>query len=218
MSGRSIDSIIFDLDGTLIDSLPGIGASVAVALRECMPGYDLPQLHGLVGPPIGLMFQRLYPERTVEQIGAMVAAFRRHYDTVGCVQSRLYDGVARTLETLHARGLQLFVLTNKPAGPTAAILKTLGILDRFRFVVSPDSPQAAFSVKSAGAVWLQERYALAAERTLLVGDGVDDAHAAERCGFKFLLAAYGYGQAARAGGLQVAGILDSFFEIDRFVV
>jgi phosphoglycolate phosphatase len=217
MSGRRWDNIIFDLDGTLVDSLPGIEASARHAVGKCLPGISLPQLRELIGPPIRTIFSRLWPERDRSEIDAIVAAFRQHYDSEGCLLSRLYPGVPETLGQLRDAGLTMFVLTNKLSLSAGIILENAGIRPFFSEVMSPDSAEPPYSVKSEGAALLQARHHLVPERTILMGDGMDDMEAAAACGFVFLAAVYGYGRANRD---RAPGILfaQTFSEIARLML
>jgi phosphoglycolate phosphatase-like HAD superfamily hydrolase len=111
----------------------------------------------------------------------------------------------------------MFVLTNKLARSTGIILENAGIRPFFWDVMSPDSATPPYSVKREGATILQARHHLVPERTLLMGDGVDDLEAAAACGFVFLAAAYGYGSAAQnpAPGIFFA---QTFSEIARLML
>jgi phosphoglycolate phosphatase len=217
MSGRRCDNIIFDLDGTLVDSLPGIEASARYAVGECLPGIALPEIRELIGPPIRTIFSRLWPERNREEIDATVAAFRRHYDSEGCLLSRLYPKVAETLSHLRDAGMTMFVLTNKLALSAGIILENTGIRPFFSDVMSPDSVEPFYSIKSEGAAILQARHHLVPQRTALMGDGVDDVEAAAVGGFVFVAAVYGYGSANRD---RTPGILfaQTFSEIARLML
>jgi phosphoglycolate phosphatase len=217
MKPRRWDNLIFDLDGTLVDSLPGIEASARYAVENCLPGISLPELRGLIGPPIRTMFTQLWPERDRAEIEALVAVFRQHYDTEGCLLSRLYPGVHDTLDDLHDAGMAMFVLTNKLSRSADVILRKTGIRQFFLDVMSPDSAEPPYAVKNEGAAILQIRYQLVPGRTLLMGDGVNDLEAAEACGFVFVAAAYGYGNASQASAPAIPPA-QTFSEIARLML
>jgi phosphoglycolate phosphatase len=217
MTPKRWDSIIFDLDGTLVDSLPGIEASARHAVEKCLPGISLPEIRGLIGPPIRTMFAQLWPERDRVEVEALVAAFRQHYDTKGCLLSQPYPGVHDTLYDLHEAGTAMFVLTNKLSHSADIILEKSGIRQFFLDVMSPDSVEPPYSVKSEGAAILQSRYHLVPARTLLMGDGVNDLEAAAACGFVFVEAAYGYGNASQDSAPGTSPV-QTFSEIARLML
>jgi phosphoglycolate phosphatase len=218
MTKQRVTAIIFDLDGTLVDSLPGIEASLRVAVATCNPPRQVPALRGIIGPPIAQMIARLWPDLADAQRACAVAAFRRHYDSEGCLLSPLFDGVLPTLSALQAHGIELFLLTNKPQRPTQTILEQTAMRQYLRDAVSPDTNDPPFAVKSAGALWLRARYSLRRETTLVVGDGLDDAEAAAECGFGFVAAAYGYGGAAQRSDLHPVAVLETFSAIREIVL
>lgn len=218
MKNRPWDNVVFDLDGTLVDSLPGIEASAQSAVGQCLPGVSLPPIRELIGPPIRTMFGQLWPERAPAEIEALVTAFRRHYDTEGCLRSEVYPGVRETLAQLQAANVQMFVLTNKLSISAGIILERTGIKSFFSEVMSPDSAEPLYAAKSDGAAILQTRYHLDPTRTILMGDGADDLDAAAACGFAFVVAAYGYGSASRSRSLTGLPVAKTFSEIARLVL
>jgi len=188
-----IRNLVFDLDGTLFDSLPSIEQTARVAVSRALPEMPPPDLRSLVGPPIAKMFAKLWPDLPPEKMAVLLAEFRAEYDTAGCLGATPYDDVLAVMERLHERGLRLFVLTNKPEKPTRAILNCHGLLPLLSAVSSPDS-NPPFSAKPLGAQALAAEFKLRPEETGLVGDGADDAESARVCGFRFFYAAYGYGR------------------------
>ncbi len=207
-------SVIFDLDGTLVDSLPGIEFSARTAIASVLPGVPMPDLKAVIGPPIATMFARLWPDLDPEKMALLVAAFRSHYLDKGCLDSSPFPGVMETLFLLQTAGMRMFVLTNKPAAPTKTILGALGVAEMFAAVLSPDSPESPFYSKPDGARALMRWFTLDPGQTTLVGDGADDAAAAEACGFHFIAAAYGYGTAAATAGTRA----EKFSEIGRHLL
>lgn len=192
----SFSNVIFDLDGTLVHSLPGIEQSAMAAISRVLPQEPMPDLRSLIGPPIAKMFAQLWPGLPAEQMSGLLAEFRTHYDTKGCLCSAPFPHTRETLAKLHAAGLSLFVLTNKPSHPAKKILNHLGLASLFVEIMGPDSIHPPFPTKPEGARFLMQKHSLAADATLMVGDGVDDAEAAEACGFHFAAVCYGYGRAA----------------------
>jgi phosphoglycolate phosphatase len=186
-------NVVFDLDGTLVDSVPGINASLRAAVAFHGLPLEVRDLSRYVGPPLREMILQMWPHLAPGEVDKLVHAFRGHYNTQGCLSAALYPGMLEQLVQLHGSAVQLFVLTNKPLEPTLKILEHLSIKRFFRAVHSPDSPDCPFSVKADGALRLAGAYGLLPEQTLLVGDSSEDREAAEAAGFSFLRAAYGYG-------------------------
>ncbi len=186
-------NLVCDLDGTLIDSCAGIDASARHAQEQCLHGQEHVSLRPHIGPPLSEMFSRVFPNLGPAEIAKLVEQFRCHYDTKGWRLCRPFADVPATLRTLASRDVSLFILTNKPACATQAIVDAAGLLPLFSDIISPDSRVPAFNSKVEAALALQERHQLLAVETIVVGDGRDDQRAAEACGFSFVFAKYGYG-------------------------
>jgi phosphoglycolate phosphatase len=212
-----IRNVIFDMDGTLVDSLPGITASASHAISAVLPGQAMPDLASHIGPPIAVMFARLWPALPVEQMESLIGAFRHHYATTGWLGSKAYFGVTETLEELRTGGVSMFVLTNKPLSPARRILERARLNRFFRDLMCPDSCDPPFERKSDGAKALAQRFGLQPAETVVMGDGIDDAVAAAECGFGFIAAAYGYGTAG-AGSAPSLAVVSAFSEVRRLVL
>jgi phosphoglycolate phosphatase len=189
-----IRNVIFDLDGTLVDTRSGIEYSMRLALRSEFPGGE-PALRGCrLGPPIREIFGRLCPGIDPVGLDRLERHFRSSYDTVGWKRSQAYPGAASVLNDLHAMGTRLFVATNKPKWASCAILDRLRLRAYFEAVVSPDSVSPRFSSKGQIVAHLLKEYALDQAVTALVGDSEDDRVAASENGIRFVAANYGYGK------------------------
>jgi phosphoglycolate phosphatase len=204
-------NIIFDLDGTLVDSLPGIEASLRAALAICQPNRSLPpgKLRPFVGPPLAGIIGALWPDLTLAEIGALVAAYRAHYLAESCAKTAAFPGVTGLLAELPEAGARLFLLTNKPRAQTEMILTRQGWTEFFAEIGCPDDARHPFGSKADGAVSLRDRHALSPTATLLVGDALNDAEAAAAADFGFVRAAYGYGESGGHGisyGKELAAI------------
>jgi len=189
------DNLICDLDGTLVDSLPGIEFSAHEAMRHCLPDRQLPPLRPLIGPPIRQIFEIIWPDLKDEEINLLMNAFRKHYDKEGCLMSVVYPGVISTLSALLCLGVRLYVVTNKPLQSTSSVLRHVGLNDLFLDVSTPDKAGEGWKDKSEGVMQLIRRYKLSSESTMLVGDSWDDNKAAMQCGLFFVPVTYGYGYA-----------------------
>jgi phosphoglycolate phosphatase len=188
--------VFFDLDGTLVDTFPGIAASAQAALAAVRPDRPAPDFRPFIGPPIREIFRRALNEEDPGVLDALEQVFRRNYNAEGWRRSLPYPGAARVLADLGAAGCGCYLLTNKPRVPTESILAHLDLTVCFRDIITPDSRHPAYPSKTEAAADACRRQGLAASRTLLVGDSLDDAAAAEYCGFRFAAVAFGYGAAA----------------------
>lgn len=193
MSHKDFRNIIFDLDGTLIDSLPGIFKSLGHAVSLVDPALDISNLQSHIGPPLPTMLSRMWPDMPEEVRTRVLAEFRLDYNRGGCLFSIAYPGIPEALSQFQSSRRKLFVLTNKPQAPTRRILSHLGLDSHFTEILCPDSLTPPLSTKSEGALHLVETHRLIAHETLLVGDSPDDLKAACAAGFSFMEASYGYG-------------------------
>jgi phosphoglycolate phosphatase len=193
MSGRNFKNIIFDLDGTLLDSFPGIFQSLEHAVAKVNPKLKLTALKNHIGPPLSKMLSRMWPDQAEEERNEVLREFRQDYNSRGCLFSVVYPGISEALHRFSSLGIKMFVLTNKPEVPTHKILANLRLQHLFLDVLSPDSVTPHLKSKSSGAHLLVGKHTLTAQETLLLGDSPDDLTAAQSAGFNFLEAAYGYG-------------------------
>jgi phosphoglycolate phosphatase len=198
ISAIGANNLVFDLDGTLIDSVPGIGTSLEAAFLSA--GRQMPRtdLRGAIGPPIGIIARRLEPTLTDEEVAQIEQHYRKRYDTEGWSHTIAFDGVAGTLRTLHQQGLRLFVVTNKPRIPTKKILDYLNLQDLFDEVISRDSRTPVYASKTEMLLGLIDSQRLAPHSTVMLGDTAEDGEAAAANGLRFVHVSYGYGAAAFA--------------------
>lgn len=133
--------VIFDLDGTLIDSAPGMRVAVNLMLEaEGAAPLDLPTVISFIGHGLPRLVARVMEARAIPatEHARLTALTRAHYDAAPGSQTQPYPGVMAALATLAARGHPLGICTNKPEGPARAILRDLGLLPRFAAVVGGD--------------------------------------------------------------------------------
>jgi len=135
----SLRHAIFDLDGTLVDSLPGIAWSVGQALALCgLPPLTV-DLKPLIGPPIRSILASVTGLRDAPSLDRLERAFRASYDGEGWRKSTCYEGAPDMLRRLRAGGIGLWVVTNKPSRIALRILREIEIDGLFGGVASLDS-------------------------------------------------------------------------------
>src|ERR1700722_7742700 len=185
--------LFFDLDGTLMDSRPGIVASMRHALNamsvEAPPDDDLARL---IGPPPYDPFAQLLGTTDRPTLERAVQAYRDRYATAGMFESRVYPGVADGLGTLHAGGLTLCVVTSKPHVYARSILEHFGLRGFFREVYGSEL-SGLRGDKGELIAYALGREGAAARETWMVGDPSHDLVGAKKNGLRAAGVLWGYG-------------------------
>jgi phosphoglycolate phosphatase len=202
--------MIFDLDGTIFDSLPGIEFSVFAAFGRCR--YPLPTRHlrSLIGPPIRTILAQAGEIRDEAALDALESAFRASYDSEGWRRTVCFPQAASVLAAMRTRGHRLFVVSNKPRHISLRILRDKELLGFFEEIVTADSRIPAYPGKAEMIGSLLVRHAIAAEDCLFVGDTIEDARAAAAAGMGFVYMRHGYGDIPDDSPLPVSLRLESF--------
>lgn len=184
-------AIAFDLDGTLIDSVPDIQAVAnAVLSEEARPLLSLEETREFVGEGTGVFVAKMSAARDLAESehARLLRAFMERYETA-VTRTVLYSGVSDCLDALRAQGHALGVCTNKPIAPTRAVLNHLGLSPYFDAVYGGDSlPQRKPDPAPLEATF----QALGAGPRLFVGDSEVDGETARRANVPFLLYTEGY--------------------------
>lgn len=191
-NGMQITDVIFDLDGTLVDSAEGILASFAGAFHACGLQPRHPLSPGIIGPPLLSTLRMLAGTEDPSVIDPLIEAYKVHYDTTGYRATRAYSNADALLQRLTEAGMPLFIATNKRKVPTDSIVHWLQWRPYFQAVYSLDSPQPSVQSKGALIQHVLQTHALSASTTLYVGDRDDDANAAAQAGTPFFHATWGY--------------------------
>jgi phosphoglycolate phosphatase len=210
--------VLFDLDGTLLDSLPGIEYSARAAFAECGLVAGEIELRTLIGPPIRTILAKMALAETTgglseEQLDRLVVAFRTSYDSEGWKRTPHYEGALQTLCAMRTDGRRLFVVSNKPRHISLRILQAGGTLELFDEVVTRDSREPAYTDKQEMIHSLMQRYGLQPQDCLMVGDTMEDAAAALQTGIQFCLMTHGYGDVPLGPAVPVAFRIDHFSEL-----
>ena len=189
MSGASpaavpdIRGIVFDLDGTLVDSLADITASLNTVLRrEGLPERDADWTRRNVGlGATHLVRQAVAGTAGEGALARLVDDYVAHYNAHPCVWTCAYPGVPETLAECARRGLALAVASNKPAGIVAQVVDALGFGGRFRFIWGSDS-FPVLKPDPAALLAFMERTGLRPAAVLMVGDSAADVACAHNAG------------------------------------
>jgi phosphoglycolate phosphatase len=194
---RAFDLVIFDLDGTLVDSAPDIVAALNATLVEAGQPALAPQaIMGFVGDGAGKLIERAMVAvsdsgRPLPEHAALLERFLAHYAEHACDTSRLYPGMLELLDGLRAAGATLAVLTNKVEVLARQVLAGLAVLDRFSMVIGDGS---GFPRKPdpAAVHHLMAQTGVTPGRTIVIGDGIPDMRVAAAVPCAALAATWGY--------------------------
>lgn len=186
-------NIIFDFDGTLIDSAPGILAAFAATLREADISPCITLDASLIGPPLAEALMRISGSSDASHIQALIEIFKRHYDDAGIQATAAYPGIEDRLDHIAVSGATLHISTNKRLSVTLAILECLGWQNRFASVYALDMVVPRMANKSRLLSKQLSELRLKPEHTCYVGDRTEDGEAAEHNGLSFYFASWGYG-------------------------
>ena len=187
-------NFLFDLDGTLIDSAPGIRASFNIAYQKVYDTECPKNIINFIGPPINQVLTTVNGETNLEIINRFVEAFKQHYDSEGYKKSKLYDNVEWVLETLFKSELNVFIATNKRLKPTNLILEYLTIEKYFSNIYCPDILDQNFKNKTELIGHILKYNNLELSETIMIGDTIYDGIAADENMIDFALIEYGYGE------------------------
>jgi len=206
--------VVFDLDGTLIDSAPDMHSAVNLMLADlgCSP-LSLPEIRTMVGDGASALIARALAARqcVTADPGKALAQFLEHYEANPTALTRTFPGVPETLERLQAFGLTLAICTNKPSRLTHMILDRLGISRFFVKIIAGDTlpfrkpdPRALIEILSV--------FGTPAAAAIMVGDSEVDAATAHAANVPLILMTYGYHRGP-IDAISSIATLDHFAEL-----
>jgi phosphoglycolate phosphatase len=185
--------LIFDLDGTLVDSLPGIAASLNRALERCgLPGHADGDVRGFIGNGSYELARKAMPEGALPaDILAVESAFKDDYAITWPDGTAPYDGIRECLDTLAAEGFRLAVLSNKPHPFTVEIVQRLfpGLPFDPVFGQRPETPRKP---DPEAALQIARHWGFPPERCRFIGDSTVDLETARGAGMPAIAVGWGY--------------------------
>lgn len=188
--------VLFDFDGTLVDSAPAILACFSRVLKERGLQAMCPIDASLIGPPLRQTLATLSGSNDVALLDALSASFKDSYDSEACLETAAYAGCQATLEQLHEQGFSLSIATNKRLLPTQRIIAAFGWQGLFSEVYASDSYPDRYTDKAGMIAALLEDGGIAAQSAIYIGDTVADGRAAAANSIEFWPVAWGYGHFA----------------------
>ena len=197
--------ILFDLDGTLTDSGPGIMKAGQYALRAVGIERDWRELSFFVGPPLSETFARFV---SAENVDAAVAKFREYYQQDGWLDNAPYPGIPALLAHLKSEGKRLFVATSKLDTMAERILEHFGLAPYFDAICgAPEGDKEAGKKVNVVKAALKAAGCDDLSRAVMVGDREHDVIGAHLAGLDVIGVLYGYGsreELTAAGADQIA--------------
>ena len=193
---KEIKNVIFDLDGTLIDSAP----SILEAFKQVLEQFSYAPIKtlnsGLIGPPLRETLQVISGESDPERLTLLVDAFKQIYDNEAYALSTSYAGIPEMLESLALTGKRLHIATNKRLIPTQKIIQLFSWEKYFQTVYAIDKAEPAYSHKAHMIQSMIAHLDLKQRDCVYIGDRVEDAEAAGENFMPFVYIDWGYGPSA----------------------
>jgi len=211
-------AVLFDLDGTLVDTADDLAASMNHALARAkidpIPSADV---RHLVGYGARRMLMRGYQisanrDGTEAELDQTLEWFLEHYQENIAVHSRPFEGVVEMIERQRARGIRFAICTNKREAMAVLLLETLGLASLFDAIIGSDTAAAA-KPDPAPVRMCMER--LGATHGVFIGDSDTDIRAARSVGMVCFIARFGYGPLTLAS--EATGLFDSYGEASPMI-
>ncbi|BBL69513.1 phosphoglycolate phosphatase [Methylogaea oryzae] len=210
--------IVFDLDGTLVDSAPDLAyAADTMLARLGLPARGVEAVRGWIGNGVPMLVKRaltgeMWPEGEPERFDQALPLFMEIYAAHVCDRGGLFPGVLEGVAELKRQGYKLAVLTNKHSKFTLPLLEQLGVAAYMDYIGCGDQfdkhkPHPEPLLKTA------ERFGVRPEQCLMVGDSTNDVQAARAAGYGILVVPYGYRSCERVEDLGADGVIDSIAQL-----
>lgn len=199
---RQVLNIIFDLDGTLIDSSEGILKAVQLAFEQCGVVMQQPLSSKLIGPPLTELLVILAGTKDSETLNRLSISFKENYDTEGYKDTTIFDGVVSLMQELKNKHHTLYIATNKRILPTRKIIEFFRWDNLFDGVYALDLFSHTQN-KTDLITHIMQLHNMNKTSTLYIGDTLGDHKAARSNDIFYLMAMWGYDSEAFTGGNSV---------------
>lgn len=210
-------AVLFDLDGTLVDSVPDLTAAANVMLKTYgRSAVDEAAVRLRVGRGTDRLVADLLGDHARRDRSRAVRLFMAAYRDHLCERTEPYPGVSTTLRVLHERGIPIACVTNKPLALAEELLRRLSLRGFFRCVVGADCAGARKPDPAPLRLALS-RLSVSPEAAFLVGDSVIDVQAAHDAGCLAVCVDYGYNQGLDLGAAGADFTVSSLAEIGHLM-
>lgn len=209
-------TILFDLDGTIIDSQEGITNSVKYALASIgKEESDMDKLRRFIGPPLDYSFKNEYGVDD-DTARALIVKYRERYEPIGAYESKLYPTVKENLKALKDKGYRLGIASSKPEIFCKKILDYLEVSSYFDHITGAGDGEER-NTKAKVVLAAIDRFNTTREDTVLIGDTRFDVAGAREAGVPCIGITYGFGSREELEGEGAAEVLDTLEEVVRYI-
>lgn len=212
-SGR-FRAVVFDLDGTLVDSAPDLIAALnRLLVAEGRRRVDMAEGTVMIGDGVRTLVERGFaatgPAVAGEALDALAKRYLADYEANVCVETRVFPGAEAVLKTLFADGVGMGICTNKPEAPARAILSGLGLAGFFGVVIGGDTVPGARKPDARPMLATLRGLGVGANEAVMVGDSTNDVQTARAAGTKVVVVGHGYTRVP-AAELGADAVVDGF--------
>ncbi|MEI6894639.1 MAG: phosphoglycolate phosphatase [Colwellia sp.] len=220
MTIKNKEVLLFDLDGTLVDSAPDLAVALNKMLRDLSKKeFDQDTIRTWVGNGAKILVERgLSGSSTIDSqldsdlANKALSIFLAHYRENVCVETVLYDGVKEGLDAFKEAGFRLGIITNKPAALIQPILAGLGVDDMFDILIGADT-LAEKKPHPAQLLYAVEQLNVTAEQCLMIGDSKNDILAAKAAKMDSVGLTYGYNYGENIANYHPQWCFDRFSQL-----
>lgn len=217
MNNERFQTIIFDLDGTIIDSAQGILNSAMYALHKMgIEDVERDSLYSFIGPPLRDSFRTFF-KLNEEDSRKAVEYYREYYREKGVLEVSIYDGIAEVLKTLKQQGKQVMMGTSKPETFARRIADHLDIAQYFDVIAGGDLEGKRDDKVSVLNYGLEQLGNPGSEEILMVGDRKFDVLGAAKLGIDTLGVLYGFGEQEELEQAGAKWIVENPIDIIEFL-
>lgn len=210
--------VLFDLDGTLVDTAPDLAFSIDKMLHEMdLPPRGEKKVRSWVGNGIEPLVKRALTNHIDQEpdtalFEEALSLFLKIYEDNVCIRSKYYNGVTEGLSYLKGNNIKLGCVTNKKEKFTHVLLKSLGLYDDFGIVICGDSLSKK-KPHPLPLIYAADFFGVSPGSSLMVGDSRNDVNAARAAGFQIVCVSYGYTQGEGINETQPDVVIDSLAEL-----
>lgn len=220
---HDIRAVIFDLDGTMVDSVPDIHLALKLMKADfSLPDITVDEVRRLVGRGTEKLVRDtlsmdMDPARVEKMLPAALTSFYRHYRMTNGCHGTVYPGVREGLTRMKESGLKLACVTNKPAIFTEPLLAKKGLYPFFDIIFSADSlplkkPEPLPMLIACG------KFGILPSQALVIGDSINDGLAARRAGCSLFIVPYGYNHGMPVEEIDSDGIIPDFLTAANLII